>query len=65
MNMKKKQVMINYNILDKVLDKITEIIDLKKFNDIKTLIVTDNKLPDDINFKNIVILMAYIIKGGQ
>ena len=65
MNMKKKQVMINYNILDKVLDKITEIIDLKKFNDIKTLIVTDNKLPDDINFKNIVILMTYIIKGGQ
>ena len=26
---------------------------------------TDNKLPDDINFKNVVMLMACIVKGDD
>ena len=36
--------MINYNILDKVLDKIKEITGIEKFDDTKILIDTDDKL---------------------
>ena len=36
--------MINYNILDKVLDKIKEIKGIEKFDDTKILIDTDDKL---------------------
>ena len=45
-------------MLDKVLDKIEGIIGIEKFHD--TIILTDSngKLPDDINFKNVVILMT-------
>ena len=32
-------------MVDKVLDKIKELIGIKKFDDIKILINTDNKLP--------------------
>ena len=35
-------------MLDKVLDKIKEIIGIKKFGDTKILIETDDKLPGDI-----------------
>ena len=48
--------------LDKVLGKIKEIIGIEKFNDTKILIDTDDKLLDDINLKNVVILMTYVIK---
>ena len=43
-NEKKKYLMINYNILDKVLDKIKEITGIEKFDDTKILIDTDDKL---------------------
>ena len=46
--------MIDNYVLDKVLDKIKEIIGNEKFDDTKTLIDADDKLPDDINLKSIV-----------
>ena len=49
-------------MLDKVLDKIKEGIGIEKFDNTKILIDTDNKLPDDITMKNIVIIIICIIK---
>ena len=49
-------------MLDKILDNIKEIIAIEKFDDAKILINTDDKLPYDITFKNVVILMTCIIK---
>ena len=52
----------NY-VLDKVLGNIKEIIGIEKFDDTKILTDTDDKLPDDINWKNDVILMKCDKKG--
>ena len=49
-------------ILDKVLDKIKEKVKIVRFDDTKILIDTDNKLPDYITLKNVVILITYVIK---
>ena len=49
-------------ILDKVLDKIKEKVRIVRFDDTKILIDTDNKLPDYITLKNVVILITYVIK---
>ena len=49
-------------MLDKAWDKIWEIIGLEKFSDTKILIDTDDKLSDDMNLRNVVILMTYVIK---
>ena len=49
--------MIDEYVLDKVLDKIKEIIAIEKIGDTKMLIGTDDKLPDDITLKNVLILM--------
>ena len=46
---------------DKVLDKIKQIIGIEKFDNSKILIDTDDKLPDDITFKNVVMLMACVV----
>ena len=46
--------MIDDFMLDKVLDKIKEIIGIEQFDDTKIFIDMDDKLPDDINFKNVV-----------
>ena len=54
--------MVDGNILDKVLDKIKNIIGIEKFDDTKILIETDGKLPDDITIKYFVILITWIIK---
>ena len=48
--------MVNDYIQDEVLDKIKETIAIVKFDDTKTLFDTDDKLPDYITLKNIVIL---------
>ena len=45
--------------------KIKEIICIEKFDDTKVLIETDDKLPDDITFKNDVILMTCVIKDDD
>ena len=49
-------------MLDKILDKIKETIDIEKFDDTKILTDTDDQLPDDITFENVVILMTCVIK---
>ena len=48
--------MVHY-MLGKVLDKIKEKICIETFNNTKILTDKDNKFPDDINFKNVVILI--------
>ena len=48
MNMKGKKLIVDYYMVHKVLDKIKVIIEMEKFDDIKTLIDIDNKLPVDI-----------------
>ena len=45
-------------MLDKVLDKIKEIIGTGKFGDTKILIDTADKMPDDTTLRNIVILIT-------
>ena len=45
--------------------KIKEIICIEKFDDTKVLTETDDKLPDDITFKNDVILMTCVIKDDD
>ena len=57
--------MINYNILDKVLDKIKEITGIEKFDDTKILIDTDDKLSGDITLENIVILTICAINNDN
>ena len=57
--------MIDDYVLDKVLGKIKEIIGTKKFDDTKILIDTDDKLPDYITFKNVVILMTCVVKNDD
>ena len=63
--MKEKYLMANYYILDKVLDKIKETIDIVKFDDTEILIDTDDKLPDYITLKNVVILITHIKGNGK
>ena len=48
--------MIYDYMLDKVLEKIKETIGIVKFDTIKVVINTDDKLPDYITLKNVVIL---------
>ena len=60
--MKKKKFMVDDYILHKVLDKLKEILEIKKLDDTKILIDTDDKLPDDITIKNLVILMKCVTK---
>ena len=58
----KKFLMIADYIFDKVLDRVKKIIGIEKFDDTKILSDTNNKFPDDITFKNVVILMTCFIK---
>ena len=48
---RKKDLMVDDYVLDKILEKIKEIIGIEKLD----------KLPDDITFKNIAILVSCII----
>ena len=50
--------MVNEYMLDKVLDKIKEIKCIVNFDDIEGLTDTDDKLPDYITLKNVVILIT-------
>ena len=54
--------MIDDYALDKVLDKIKEIIGIEKFDHTKILIDTDDKMPSDITLKNMVKLMTCVTK---
>ena len=53
--------MVNDYILAKVLDKIKETVGIVKFDDTKFLIDTDDKMPEYITLKNIVILCDDVI----
>ena len=52
-------------MIDKLLDKIKEIIDIEKFDDTQILIDNDDKLAGDITLKNAVILMASVMKDDD
>ena len=54
--------MVDDYMLDKVLARIKEIIAIKESDNTKMSIDTHDKLPDDITFKNVVVLMTYVIK---
>ena len=61
----KKYLMADEYVLDKVLDNIKEIIGIEKFDDTEILMNTDDKLTNDITFKNVVILVTCVIKGDD
>ena len=63
--MEKKYLMIDGYMLNKVLGNPKEIIGIKRFDDTKILIDTDEKLPDDISLKNVVIPMTCVIKDDS
>ena len=47
-------LIVDYYMLDKVLDKIMEIIGIAKLGDSKILIDTDHELQDNITFRNVI-----------
>ena len=49
--------MVHDYIADKVINKIKEIIGIEKFDDTKILVEMEEKLPDDIILKYVVILI--------
>ena len=57
----KSFLIVDNYMLQKLLEKIKEIIGIDQFDDTKVLIETDVKLPDGITFKNVVILMKCVI----
>ena len=54
--------MVDNYMLDKVFDRIKEIIGIEEFDNSKILVDTDDKLPDIVTLKNVVILLMCIIK---
>lgn len=60
--MKRKKLMVDDYILDKVLDKTKMIKDIKKVDDTKIFIETDDKFPDTIALKYAMILTKCDIK---
>ena len=56
--------MVDDDMLDKVLDKITKIVGIEKFDSLMTLIDTNDKLPDDITLISALILMKCVMKDG-
>ena len=63
MKEKKNSMVDNYTI-DKVLDKIKRI-GIEKPDNIRILIDADDKLPDDIALKNVVVIMTCVIKNDD
>ena len=55
---KKIYLMIDVYMLDKVSNKIKEIINADNFDSTKTMINTNDKLTDYITLKNVVILIT-------
>ena len=62
---KKKYSVVDDHMPNKTLDKIKKIIGTENFDNTKILIDTDDKLLDNIPFKNIVILMTYVNKDDN
>ena len=55
--------MVKNYILDKVTDRIKKIIGIEEFDNTQILIDANDILPDDVTFKNAVVLMTSVIKG--
>ena len=62
---RKKYLVVDDSMLNKVLYKIKEITGIGKFDDTKILIDAYDKLRDDITLKNDVILIRCIIKDDD
>ena len=60
----KKYLMVDDCVLDKVLDKIKEIISIETIDDTKILIDTD-EMTNDIALKIFVILITCVIKDDK
>ena len=60
-NMVEKHLIVD---LDKVLHKIKMVIYIEKCDDVNVLIETDDRLPDDITLKNVLILIKCAVKDG-
>ena len=60
-----KEKYIVDDMLDKVLDKIKEIIGIEKSDNTKILIDTEDKLPNDITLKNVAILITCVINDDN
>ena len=54
----KKYLIVHIYMLNKESDQIKKIIGIEKLDDTKILIDMDDKLPDDITLKNVVMLMT-------
>ena len=65
--MGKKHLIVDYNMIDKFLHKFLQIfaICIEKCDDANILIEADDKLPDDITLKNVIILITCAIKDGD
>ena len=59
---RKNYLIVDDYIPDKVINKIKEIIGIRKFDDTTIFLDTDDRLPHDINFKNVVISMTCVVK---
>ena len=59
--MKEKKLTTDDYMPDRVLDKIKMMIDINKFDDSKILICSDNNLPNEVPFKNNVILISCLL----
>ena len=51
-------------MLNKELEKIEDITGIEEFDDTNILMDTDDKLPDEVTLKNVVILMICVIKDN-
>ena len=61
-NEDKKSLMIHYYVLDKVYDQAKEITGTEKFGDTESSVDIDDKLTDNVTFKNAGNLNTWIIK---
>ena len=57
--------MVDDSMLDKVSDRVKEIIDIEEFDNTKILINKDDKFPDDITLKYVVILITCVMKDDS
>ena len=58
----KKYLIVNDSVSNEVLDKIRKIIGIGKFDNTKILIEKDDKLPNDVTLKVVIILITCVIK---
>ena len=57
--------MADYYMVEKVLYKIKEVLDIEKFNGSIILINRNDRLSKDITLKRVAILMTCVIRNGN